>query len=80
MEFNLAAATDLEARANRPIYTGNSSLNDYATVNTAALLTKRATFLFAMLEYEQLGEEISASPLLEEEKIISVFLGYGWQF
>jgi outer membrane scaffolding protein for murein synthesis (MipA/OmpV family) len=43
------------------------------------LLTKRAT-LFAMLEYEHLGEEIFASPLLEEEKIISVFLGYGWQF
>jgi outer membrane protein len=68
-----------EARANRPIYRGESSFNYYANVNTAALLTKRST-LFAMVEYEYLGEEISASPLLDEGKIVSIFLGYGWQF
>lgn len=68
-----------ETRPNRPTYIGESSLNYYATINTAALLTKRST-LFAMVEYEYFGDEIAASPLLDEEKIISIFLGYGWQF
>ena len=68
-----------ETRPNRPTYSGESSLNYYATLNTTALLTKRST-LFAVVEYEYFGDEIADSPLLDEEKIMSVFVGYGWQF
>lgn len=68
-----------EARLNRPTYIGESSLNYYAAINTAALLTKRST-LFAMVEYEYFGDEVADSPLLDEERILSIFLGYGWQF
>ena len=71
--------TPIQENRNRPIYTGKATLNYIAAMDATYSLTKRST-LFAGVEYEQFGDDISDSPLVEGEKIISVFLGYGWQF
>jgi MipA family protein len=68
-----------QGNTNRPGYLGEATLNYIAAVNGTYSLTKRST-LFAGVEYEKFGDDISDSPLVKSEKMISVFLGYGWQF
>lgn len=71
--------TTYEARPDRPAYMGEATLNYTAALNGTYSLGKRST-LFGGIEYERLGQDISDSPLLETEQIISIFMGYGWQF
>jgi outer membrane protein len=63
----------------RPAYTGEATMNYTAAVNATYAATKRST-LFADVEYEHFGPNISDSPLVDDEHKISIFLGYGWQF
>jgi outer membrane protein len=69
----------VEAKANRPAYRGEATINYTTAVNATYLLSKRST-LFATLEYERFGDDIVDSPLLNKKQIINIFLGYGWQF
>ncbi len=68
-----------EARADRPAYKGEATMNYTAAINATYSLSKRST-LFADVEYERFGDDISDSPLVEGEQIFTVFFGYGWQF
>lgn len=68
-----------EAKANRPAYIGKATLNYTAAMNATYSLSKRST-LFAEIEYEHFGDDIHDSPLVGEEQMINIFLGYGWQF
>lgn len=63
----------------RPLYKGKAVLNYTAGLNVTYLLNKQS-HLFAQFEYERLGSEITDSPLIEDNKIMRMYLGYGWHF
>lgn len=71
--------TPQEASLTRPLYKGKSVLNYTAGLNVNYLLNKQS-HLFAQFEYERLGSEITDSPLVEDNKIMRFYLGYGWRF
>ncbi|MDM8568118.1 MipA/OmpV family protein [Thiotrichales bacterium HSG1] len=68
-----------QARANRPTYSGESTMNYTASLDVIYSLSKRSN-LFIAVEYESLGDDIYDSPLVDKEQIISFLFGYGWQF
>jgi outer membrane protein len=71
--------TAQEASLVRPLYKGKSVLNYTAGLNVNYLLNKQS-HLFAQFEYERLGSEITDSPLVEDNKVMRFYLGYGWHF
>ncbi len=71
--------TPQEASLIRPLYKGKAVLNYTAGLNVNYLLNKQS-HLFAQFEYEHLGNEITDSPLVEDNKIMRFYLGYGWHF
>lgn len=69
--------TPQEASLIRPLYKGKSVLNYTAGLNVNYLLNKQS-HLFAQFEYERLGN--TDSPLVEDNKVMRFYLGYGWHF
>ncbi|MDM8565485.1 MipA/OmpV family protein [Candidatus Halobeggiatoa sp. HSG11] len=68
-----------QARTDRPAYIGESTMNYIASLDIIYSLSKRSN-LFMAVEYESLGDDVYDSPLVDKERIISLLLGYGWQF
>ncbi|HHB92344.1 MAG TPA: MipA/OmpV family protein [Thioploca sp.] len=68
-----------QARPGRPAYTGESTMNYTASLDLIYSLNKRSN-LFMAVEYESLGDDVYDSPLVDKEEVISILLGYGWQF
>ncbi len=68
-----------QAKPERPAYNGESTMNYTASLDLVYSLNKRSN-LFMTVEYESFGDDVYDSPLVDKEQIISVILGYGWQF
>lgn len=68
-----------QARPNRPAYNGESTMNYTASLELIYSLNKRSN-LFIAVEHESLGDDVYDSPLVDKEQVISILLGYGWQF
>lgn len=63
-----------EARGNRPVYQGKSSLNYHVSLNVSFYLT-RYLELLGQIKYEKLGEGITDSPIVNKDTIGSATLG-----
>lgn len=68
-----------QAKPGRPAYTGESTMNYTASLDLIYSLNKRSN-LFMAVEYEGFGDDVYDSPLVDKERVISILLGYGWQF
>jgi len=68
-----------EARADRPAYFADSTLNIELAVRTNYRIDKRQS-LFLSLGYMMLGSEIKNSPLTDRSGESKVFLGYLYRF
>ena len=54
-------------------------MNYTASLDLIYSLNKRSN-LFMAVEYEGFGDDVYDSPLVDKERVISILLGYGWQF
>lgn len=68
-----------EARANRPAYAGQSSVNYHLTLTASWSMTKSIDLL-GQFKHEQLGSGITDSPIVDETSINSVTLGLVYYF
>jgi outer membrane protein len=68
-----------EARADRPAYIADSTVNAELALRTDYMIDQRQ-MLFASLEYTLLGSEIKDSSLVERSGETMVFLGYLYRF
>ena len=68
-----------EARANRPAYVVDSTLNAEISLRTDYMIDERQ-MVFASLEYTALGSEIKDSPLTDRSGETGVFMGYLYRF
>jgi outer membrane protein len=68
-----------EARAGRPAYVGESTLNAEISLRTDYLLDQHQS-LFLSLGYMALGSEIKDSPLTDRPSETNLFMGYLYRF
>ena len=68
-----------EATANRTVYKSGSSANPYAGVALDYQLAARWS-IFSLFRNEWLGNEISDSPIVDQDSKISVILGLLYRF
>ncbi len=70
---------DTEARAGRPAYAADSTMNLELSLRTDYLIDPRQA-VFVSLEYTALGSELKDSPLTERSNETQVFAGYLYRF
>lgn len=68
-----------EARAGRPAYVADSTLNAELGLRIDYMIDKRQS-VFAMLQYTALGSEIRRSPLVDRSSEHGILLGYLFRF
>jgi MipA family protein len=69
----------VEARAGRPAYLVDSTVNAEFSLRTDYMINPRQ-MLFVELEYTALGSEIKDSPLVDDSGETEIFLGYLYRF
>lgn len=68
-----------EVAAGRPQYDGDTSTNYNVTLNASWDVTKHLQLL-AQLKYETLGEGITDSPIVDEDNVNFITLGFVYRF